>query len=256
MSVEDALRRLRAARRAVALTGAGVSTASGLPDFRSVGGLWVGVDPMTVASRTALERDPAAFYAFYRGRLARLDGASPNPAHRALVALERAGRLRAVLTQNVDGLHQAAGSAHVVELHGNLREAACIACGGIAPIAALIAPLDAGRLPRCERCGGLLKPNVVLFEDPMPADAWRRAVLEARAADVMLVVGSSLQVTPAAYLPRETLDRGGALVIVNREPTPYDRDAAVVIHGEADRILPAISRGLDGREEAPSGATN
>lgn len=255
MSVKDALRRLRAARRVVAFTGAGVSTASGLPDFRSAGGLWAGVDPTRVASRTALERDPAAFYAFYRARLSRLDGAVPNPAHRALAALERAGRLRAVITQNVDGLHQAAGSTRVIEIHGTLREAACLACGGIAPIAALLAPLEAGRLPRCERCGGLLKPNVVLFDDPMPADAWRRAVREARAADVMLVVGSSLQVTPAAYLPRETLDRGGALVIVNREPTAYDLDAAAVIHGEADRILPEIARGLGG-EEAPSAATN
>lgn len=255
MSVGDALGWLRAARRVVAFTGAGVSTASGLPDFRSAGGLWAGVDPASVASRAALERDPAAFYAFYRARLSRLDGAVPNPAHRALAALERAGRLRAVITQNVDGLHQAAGSTRVIEIHGNLREAACIACGGIAPITSLLAPLEAGGLPRCERCGGLLKPNVVLFDDPMPADAWRRAVLEARAADVMLVVGSSLQVTPAAYLPRETLDRGGVLVIVNREPTAYDPDAAVVIHGEADRILPELARGLGG-EEAASAATN
>jgi NAD-dependent deacetylase len=257
MSIAAAIRVLRGARRAVALTGAGVSTESGLPDFRSADGLWAGVDPTAVASRTALDREPEAFYAFYRQRLARLGGATPNPAHHALAALERVGRLRAVVTQNVDGLHQAAGSARVIELHGNLREAACAGCGRVQPIRALVEPLDAGRLPRCAACGGLLKPNVVLFEDLMPVDAWRRAVLAARAADVMLVVGSSLQVTPAAFLPRETLDHGGALVIVNREPTPYDHHAAATVYGDAGSVLPEIARGAgaDGEEGAP-GAPN
>ncbi len=257
MSVAAAAALLRSARRAVALTGAGISTESGLPDFRSAGGLWEGMDPMAVASRSALERTPEVFYAFYRRRLERLGGATPNPAHVALAALKPAGRLGTVITQNVDGLHQAAGSFDVIELHGNLREAVCIGCGMVSPISLLLVALDAGRLPRCEDCGRLLKPNVVLFEDLLPERAWRAALLAVRASDVMLVVGSSLQVTPAASLPQETLDRGGRLIIVNRESTAYDDQAAVTIHGEAGRVLPAIVAACQaaGRgEEAPSRA--
>lgn len=242
MSVAEAAELLASSRRAVALTGAGVSTESGLPDFRSPGGLWSGVeDPMAIASRSALEQRPERFFAFYRERLARLGAAAPNPAHRALAALERAGRLRAVITQNVDGLHQAAGSRAVIELHGNLREAACTRCGAVHPISALSAALEADRLPRCPRCGGLLKPNVVLFEDMLPEAAWRAAQRAARACDLLLVVGSSLQVTPAAYLPQEALDCGGRLIIVNREATPYDGRAEVVIRGDAGRVLPGIA---------------
>lgn len=257
MSVSAAAELLASSRHAVALTGAGVSTESGLPDFRSPGGLWSGVeDPMAVASRSALEQRPERFFAFYRERLARLGAAAPNPAHMALARLERAGRLRAVITQNVDGLHQAAGSRAVIELHGNLREAACTGCEAIYPIAVLTAALEAGRLPRCPRCGGLLKPNVVLFEDLLPEAAWLAAQRAARACDLMLVVGSSLQVTPAAYLPQETLDSGGRLIIINREATPYDGRAEVVVRGNAGRVLPGIATAVCGGagqgEEAPS----
>jgi NAD-dependent deacetylase len=241
VSVAAAAEVLRAARRAVALTGAGVSTASGLPDFRSAGGLWDGVDPMEVASRSAVRRRPEAFYAFYQQRLDRLARAAPNPAHHALADLHRAGRLQAVITQNVDGLHQAAGSPVVIEVHGNLREAICTGCGLIRPIAVIRDALDAGALPRCADCGDLLTPNVVLFEDMLPEEAWRRAIEAARAAGVMLVAGSSLQVVPAASLPEETLEAGGRLIIVNREPTPFDARAAVVISGEVEQVLPAIA---------------
>ncbi len=241
MSIASAAALLVASRRAVALTGAGVSAASGLPDFRSPGGLWDGTDPMAVASRSALAHRPEAFYAFYQQRLDRLARAAPNPAHHALAALQRAGRLHAVITQNVDGLHQAAGSPVVIEVHGNLREAACTGCGLIRPIEVVRAALAAGELPRCDACGDLLKPNVVLFEDLLPQEAWRRATEAARAADVMLVAGSSLQVVPAAYLLQETLDAGGRLIIVNREPTPFDARATVVIPGEAEVVLPAIA---------------
>jgi NAD-dependent deacetylase len=176
--------------------------------------------------------------------LRRLARAAPNPAHYALAALQRAGRLHAVITQNVDGLHQAAGSPVVIEVHGNLREAVCTGCGLIRPIEVVRAALAAGELPRCDACGDLLKPNVVLFEDLLPQEAWRRATEAARAADVMLVAGSSLQVVPAAYLPEETLDAGGRLIIVNREPTPFDARAAVVVSGEVEQVLPAIASAL------------
>ena len=256
MSIAAAAEILREARRAVALTGAGVSTASGLPDFRSPGGLWDGVDPMEVASRSALERRPQAFYAFYRQRLDRLAHAAPNPAHHALAALHHAGRLGAVITQNVDGLHQAAGSPAVIEVHGNLREAVCIGCGLVGTIDAVHEALDVGALPRCADCGALLKPNVVLFEDLLPQEAWRQAMEAARSADVMLIAGSSLQVVPAAYLPEETLEAGGRLIIVNREPTPFDARAAVVVAGEVEHMLPAIASALGatstGRRRVPN----
>lgn len=247
---------LRAARRAVALTGAGVSTESGLPDFRSPGGIWASVDPMAIASRTALERRPREFYEFYRARLERLARAAPNPAHHALARLERVGRLHAVITQNVDGLHQAAGSRAVIELHGNLREAVCTRCDWIGPIARIRGALDRGQVPRCERCGAVLKPNVVLFEDLMPQRPWEAAMQAARRCDLMLIVGSSLQVTPAASLPGEAHAGGARLVIVNREATPYDAAAAVTLRGEAGQILPAIVDAVCAPgEERSAGAT-
>lgn len=239
-AVEAAARLLDRARHAVALTGAGVSTESGLPDFRSPGGLWAGVDPMTVASLSAFQRAPQAFYAFYRRRLALLRDARPNPAHLALARLEAAGRLRAVITQNVDGLHQAAGSRRVLELHGSLHRAACATCGARRPIAELEAALARGALPVCPACGGLLRPDVVLFEELLPADVYAEAEALCRRADVLLVVGSSLQVTPAASLPEVTLEAGGRLIIVNQEPTPLDH-AALVLRGRAGTILPPLA---------------
>lgn len=230
-------------RRSVALTGAGVSTESGLPDFRSDSGLWAGVDPLEVASLSAFQRRPQAFYHFYRTRLAQLGGAQPNAAHRALVALEVHG-LSAVITQNVDGLHQAAGSRRVIELHGNLREAACPACGWRGPIALITDALDRGELPACPVCGGRPKPNVVLFEELLPADAYEAAEREIRSADILLVVGSSLQVTPAAWLPEVARAHGAAIIIANDEPTVMDGVADVILRGRAGTVLPELVAGV------------
>jgi NAD-dependent deacetylase len=231
---------LRGARHAVAFTGAGVSTESGLPDFRSPDGVWASFDPLKVASLSALHRRPKEFYAFYRARLEQLAQAAPNAAHRALVRLERAGRLHTVITQNVDGLHQLAGSRRVIELHGNLREAACLRCRRVFPIARVRDALDQDALPLCPHCEGLLKPNVVLFEEVLPEDAWAAAMDAALRCDVMIVVGSSLQVTPAAYVPGEAVEHGARLVIVNREPTACDDVAFAVLRGEAGCVLPAL----------------
>lgn len=241
MSIEQAAALLRGARRAVAFTGAGVSTESGLPDFRSPGGLWAGVDPMRVASLSAFRRAPQDFYRFYRKRLARLRQARPNPAHLALARLEHDGMLQAVITQNVDGLHQAAGSRRVLELHGNLRQAVCPDCGRRWEITVLEAALAEGSIPRCDRCFQAMKPAVVLFEELLPLEVFDEAERLCAAADVLLVVGSSLQVTPAAYLPQTVLDHGGRLIIVNREATPFDAAAAVVQRGAAGEVLPAIA---------------
>jgi NAD-dependent deacetylase len=229
----------------VALTGAGVSTESGLPDFRSDGGLWAGVDPMEVASLTAFRRDPEVFYRFYRTRLTQLGEAQPNPAHFALAALEMYG-LTAVITQNVDGLHQAAGSSRVIELHGNLREAACLSCGWRGPIRTITEALDRGELPVCPTCGSRPKPNVVLFEELLPADAYQAAEREVQSGQALLVVGSSLQVTPAAWLPELARAYGAAVVIVNEEPTAMDGLADVILRGRAGSILPQLVAAVAG----------
>jgi len=237
---------LARSRESVALTGAGVSTESGLPDFRSPGGLWAGVDPLAVASLTAFRERPAAFYDFYRTRLAHLAGARPNPAHYALVDLERFG-LVAVVTQNVDGLHQAAGSRRVIELHGNLREAACIDCRRTAPIGVIAEALDRHAFPVCAHCGGRLKPNVVLFEEVLPATAYREAEEAVRRADAVLAAGSSLQVTPAAWLPEVARAHGAGVIIVNDAPTGLDALADVVLRGRVGRLLPALVQAVAAR---------
>ncbi len=230
---------LARSRRIVALTGAGVSTESGLPDFRSRGGLWAGVDPMEVASLSAFRRRPQAFYDFYRRRLAMLGEARPNSAHHALAALEAFG-LHAVITQNVDGLHQAAGNTRVIELHGNLREAACINCGWTGSIAVITDALAGGTLPACPECGHRPKPNVILFEELLPTAAYLEAEEECRQAEVLLVAGSSLQVTPAAWLPGLAKSHGAAVIIANDEPTAMDQLADVILRGRVGTMLPAL----------------
>lgn len=237
-------------RPVAVFTGAGISTESGLPDFRSPGGLWASVDPMEVASLSAFRRRPQVFYEFYRTRLAALAQAQPNAAHRAIAAMESSGVVGTVITQNVDGLHQAAGSREVVELHGNLREAACPSCGWIGPVAVITAALAEGMMPYCPTCGRPVKPNVVLFEELLPVAAYEKAERICRTARTLLVVGSSLQVTPAARLPQVVADHGGAVVILNDEPTPFDDVAAVVLRGRAGLLLPdlaAATNRLSGR---------
>ncbi len=239
--VEQAAALLRRARPVVVFTGAGVSTESGLPDFRSAGGLWAGIDPMAVASLTAFRHNPAAFYEFYRSRLAHLTGARPNAAHRALAVLEARSVVSTVITQNVDGLHQAAGSRAVIELHGNLREAACPDCGWTGPVTVITEAVARGVIPACAACGRPVKPNVVLFEELLPVDAHRQAELACRRAKALLVVGSSLQVTPAAWLPQIVRGHGGVVLIINDEPTAFDRAAVVVLRGKAGTLLPQVA---------------
>jgi len=225
---------IRANQPCVALTGAGVSTESGIPDFRSAGGIWSHYDPYEVGSIDAFRRDPARVWEFYGLRLGVLADAEPNAAHHALARLEAAGLLDAVITQNVDRLHAAAGSRDVVEVHGSIERAECIACG------AEVAPDELRRLlplPVCPRCGAVLKPGVVMFGELLPEAAIDRAVELARGAALLLVVGSSLEVWPVAGLPEETLGHGGKLAIVNRDPTRYDARAALVVHRSAGDVL-------------------
>jgi NAD-dependent deacetylase len=230
-------------KKAVALTGAGISTESGIPDFRGPQGLWKQVDPRT-STIQFFRQFPDVFWQFMVDRLGSIVRAEPNRAHYALAELERMGKLSSVITQNVDGLHIKAGSRNVIELHGNVREAVCLSCGKVVPMEEAMGKVKRGYLPpRCE-CGGVLKPNVVLFNEPLPEEAYRRALLESGTCDLMLVVGTSLQVYPAAYLPVVAKQRGARLVIINMEPTPLDDVADVAIHAKAGEALPAIVNAL------------
>jgi NAD-dependent deacetylase len=220
----------------VVLTGAGISTESGIPDFRSAGGIWEQYDPFEVASIDAFRRDPARVWEFYALRVDARTHVEPNDGHRALADLEEQGRIRGVVTQNVDGLHQRAGSREVVEVHGSLREAECIHCGARVSMEDALASLP---LPPCSECGEILKPGVVMFGELLPPHAIARATELARTAALLLVVGTSLEVWPVAGLPDETLGNGGKLAIVNRDATSYDARATLVIHGSAGEVLAA-----------------
>ena len=233
---------LSATHSAVTLTGAGVSAESGIPTFRGEGGLWTKYDPVKVSSIGSFLADPTSYWQVSRERGRVALAARPNPGHEALASLEAAGHLAAVVTQNTDGLHQVAGSKRVIELHGSGRAVECLDCGNREGRGDVQARLDVEMPPRCPRCGGsLLKPTVVLFGEAMPARAVDEAFGLARAADVILVAGSSLVVYPAAEIPLVALRAGARLIVVNAEPTPYDRLAEVVIHGRSGEVLPAIA---------------
>lgn len=242
--IARAARLLRRARYAIALTGAGISTPSGIPDFRSPGtGLWEDTDPMEVATLYAFRRCPAAFYAWMRPLARTLFSATPNPGHLALARLEAAGYLEAVITQNIDNLHQAAGSTEVLEVHGHLRSATCIECYRAQATDDLLQGfLRSGEIPRCPACGGVLKPNVVLFGEQLPIDVINAAMSHVTSADLMLVAGSSLEVAPVSQLPLRVHRQGGRLIVVNLRPTNVDGAADVVIHGDVATVLPRIAQ--------------
>jgi len=240
---------LGAARDLVVLTGAGISTESGIPDFRSPGGIWSRYDPteLTYPRFCASAETRRKYWEMGAALYPVLKRAQPNRAHVALAELERRGGLRRIVTQNVDGLHQRAGSMpeRIIEIHGTALEVACLTCGDRQDREPVQARFAAGDLdPRCG-CGGLLKPATISFGQAMPERETQAAFADAAAADVFLVVGSSLVVFPAANLPQVARDHGAQLVIVNREPTPYDDVADVVLHGGAGEILGTISEQLD-----------
>ena len=240
--IERAAALLSRARHGLALTGAGVSAESGIPTFRGEGGLWTKYDPVKVSSIDSFLADPAAYWKVSKERGSVALAARPNPGHVALTALEAAGHLVAVVTQNTDGLHRDAGSRHVVELHGSGRTVECLDCGRREPRADVQARLDVEMPPRCKHCGGVvLKPTVVLFGEPMPQAAIEEAFKLASLTDVMLVVGTSLVVFPAADVPLVALRSGARMIVVNAEPTPFDRLAEVVIHGRSGEVLPALA---------------
>ena len=239
---------LRKARHAVALTGAGSSTPSGISDFRSPGtGLWEKADPMEVASIYTFRRHPEAFYDWMRPLVRTLLAAEPNPSHLALAELEAGGWLKAIITQNIDNLHQRAGSREVMELHGHLREATCISCYQSLPTEELLEDyLTSGEIPRCPVCDGVVKPNVVLFGEQLPVKVLNEAMAHVRRADLMLVAGSSLEVAPASQLPLRVRECAGRLIVINLTPTYVDDVAEVVIHADVAEILPRIAQACAG----------
>ena len=238
---------IRSSEHVVALTGAGISVPSGIPDFRTPGkGLWEKVDPMSVATIDAFHRDTKRFWDFYRPRFHDLADKEPNPAHQALAELERRGLLDAVITQNIDRLHRKAGSEQVIEVHGSIATASCTSCDATYPLEEVELLFDQEGIATCRGCAGKVKPDVVLFGELLPADAMARAEELCSGADLLLCVGSSLEVYPVAGLPQMTLARGGRIAIVTKSSTPYDSDAVVRLSGDVAEELQAVTAALDG----------
>ncbi|HEY0391717.1 MAG TPA: NAD-dependent protein deacylase [Solirubrobacterales bacterium] len=232
---------IRESARTVALTGAGISVPSGIPDFRTPEtGLWANVDPMEVAHIDVFERDPARFWSYYRPRFQSLGDKRPNAAHEALAELERRGLLEGVITQNIDRLHRKAGSQSIVEVHGSIESSSCRGCAASYGIDAVEALFDASGVAICAICGGAVKPDVVLFGEILPEQPIAEAQRLAERADLMLCIGSSLAVYPVADLPQITLAGGGRLAIVTKGPTPYDADAALKLDGDVELELGAV----------------
>jgi NAD-dependent deacetylase len=202
---------------------------------------------MEVASIYAFRRNPEAFYAWMRPLATTLLTSEPNPGHLALTELEASGWLKAIITQNIDGLHQRAGSHEVLELHGHLREATCVGCYRVVPTRDLLDDfISSGEMPRCAVCGGVMKPNVVLFGEQLPIKVVNAAMAHIRQADLMLVAGSSLEVMPASQLPLLVHERSGRLIVVNLMPTYIDDVAEVVVHGDVAEVLPRIAQACAG----------
>jgi NAD-dependent deacetylase len=236
---------IRGSRCTVALTGAGISVPSGIPDFRTPEtGLWANVDPMEVAHIDVFERDPARFWSYYRPRFQSLGDKRPNPAHGALAELERRGLVEGVITQNIDRLHRAAGSREVVEVHGSIETSSCTGCAAVFGLDEVDALFDGAGVAICSGCGGAVKPDVILFGEMLSASAMARARDLAARAELMICVGSSLAVYPVAGLPQLTLERGGRLALVTMGETPYDADAELKLGGEVVDELGAVIAAL------------
>jgi NAD-dependent deacetylase len=235
---------IRSRQPCVVLTGAGVSTESGIPDFRSPTGLWAQFDPLEYGSIEAFHRDPRKVWSFYKPRVAMLTETEPNPAHTALAELEELGFVEAVVTQNIDLLHDRAGTRELVEVHGSIRTSTCPGCGSSYELVQVLDLLAEADAPACPSCGEILKPDVVFFGELLPPTAIDRAYELARRARLLLVVGSALEVYPVAGLPLETIGTGGELAIVNRGPTGFDAQASLKIDGSAGEVLSQVVAAL------------
>lgn len=231
-AIKDLAHALKNSRYTVVLTGAGISTESGIPDFRGSGGLWKARDAMELLSLETLYYRPELFYTEGLRLLNTMRGKQPNAAHKALAWLEQRSLVNSIITQNIDGLHYESGSKRVLEMHGNLRTSSCLECRRKTSFESLADAVAKGQIPPKCHCGGILRPDVVFFGDPMPP-CFDEVVQEARQAELMLVVGSSLQVAPVSYLPSLSKQ----LAIINLEPTPYDNAASIVIRNKAGVVF-------------------
>jgi NAD-dependent deacetylase len=243
-TLDDAAELFRKAKRVVVLTGAGISTPSGIPDFRSEGsGLWSRDEPLETASLNTFRIAPEKFFHWFRPLANQIFHAQPNPAHTALAEFEQAGYQNTIITQNIDGLHQKAGSKQVVEMHGTLRTLSCTQCYKKFPSEEFLKPfIENGTLPYCINCNGLLKPDVILFGEQLPQAAWQTAQRATRQCDLMLVAGSSLEVLPVAGLPIQALDHGAHLIIINNTTTYVNVRADIVITENVATIIPEIMK--------------
>ncbi len=228
----------------VALSGAGISTPSGIPDFRSPGsGIWTKYSPMEVATLSAFRYHPDRFYDWMRPFMGKLFEADPNPAHYALARLEENNFLQAIITQNIDALHQKAGSKNVIEVHGTVQTLTCLGCYKQIDINQDILDdfLNNAKKPHCTYCGELMKPDIILYEEQLPAEKWRSACQEIMACDLLLILGSSLTVTPACDLPLSALGNGAKIIILNYSHTHLDDQSAVNLQGDLAEVLPLIT---------------
>ena len=243
-AIEDAAELVRKAKRVVVLTGAGISTPSGIPDFRSEGtGLWSRNEPLEVASLTTFRTAPERFFHWFRPLAGQIFYAKPNAAHEALAQLEEAGYVKTIITQNIDALHQKAGSKCVVETHGTMRTLTCTSCYQILEAELYLKTfIEEGTIPTCPICNGILKPDVILFGEQLPHAAWIQAQRAARQCDLMLVAGSSLEVLPVAGLPMQAIDHGAHLIVLNNTPTYVNVRADIVIMENVASVLPTITK--------------
>jgi NAD-dependent deacetylase len=242
-SIEYVAELLHKAKNAVVLTGAGISTPSGIPDFRSEGtGLWSRDEPMEAASLNTFRTDPEHFFVWFRPLANQIFNAEPNPAHVALAKLEKAGRVHCIITQNVDTLHHKAGSKNVIEMHGTLRTLSCTQCFHQAEAQQYVKSfVEHRKLPYCKECGGLMKPDAILYGEQLPQRAWHDALQNSRQCDLMMIAGSSLEVLPVAGLPMQAIDRGAHLVILNNSTTYLDVRADAIIREDLAEVLPEIA---------------
>ena len=238
--LEAAAELIAKSRYTVVFTGAGISAESGIPVFRGKNGLWRKYRAEKLATPQAFTRNPSLVWEWYKWRMNIVFRAKPNPAHLAIAELEKRGLVKAVITQNVDGLHQAAGSCTVIELHGNLRRARCTNCNFKQEFKEV--PRDP--LPKCPKCGSLLRPDVVWFGEPLPEDAWRNAVHHVLLCDCMIIVGTSGVVYPAAYLPYLAKEHGASLVEVNVRESALTPIVDVFLEGKAGEILPTLAEAV------------
>lgn len=245
--IQKAVNIIHQAQRGVVLTGAGISTPSGIPDFRSAGsGLWARYLPMEVASLHAFSHHPERFFEWLRPLASHMLSAEPNPAHKSLARLEEAGHIKTIITQNIDMLHQQAGSSHVLEVHGTFETLSCLTCYQQTETTREIlkAFIEKGLIPQCPNCEGILKPDVILFGEQLPAHTWKAAKKALDSCDLLLAVGSSLTVVPVADLPKRAIRKKAKLIIINKMKTHLDHLADVVIRRDVAEILPKITQGV------------